>query len=87
MRLLALMSCLLASSLAFAQKPAPKPEPAKKVPAEKTFNIDPLALTAKVRNVQFLYFLERADEELERASLEKRSFVPRLVRSVDEEKL
>ena len=32
-------------------------------------------------------FLERANEELERASLEKRSFIPHMVRSVEEEKL
>jgi hypothetical protein len=31
-----------------------------------------------------LYFLERANEELERSSLEKRSFIPHMVRSVEE---
>ena len=35
----------------------------------------------------FLYFLERANEELERASLEKRSFIPHMVRSLEEEQL
>jgi hypothetical protein len=40
-----------------------------------------------MRTPQLLYFLERANEELERASLEKRSFIPHMVRSVEEEKL
>jgi hypothetical protein len=36
---------------------------------------------------QLLYFLQRAQEELERASLKRRSFVPEMVRSLDEEPL
>jgi hypothetical protein len=40
-----------------------------------------------MRTPQLLYFLERANEELERASLEKRSFIPAMVRSVEEEQL
>jgi hypothetical protein len=40
-----------------------------------------------LRTPQLLYFLERANEELERASLEKRSFIPHMVRTVEEEAL
>jgi hypothetical protein len=36
---------------------------------------------------QLLYFLDRASEELERASLERRSFIPEMVKSVDEDDL
>ena len=43
-----------------------------------------LAVEGKLRTPQLLYFLGRAKEELERASLENRSFMPELVRSVDE---
>ena len=39
------------------------------------------------RNDPTRNFLERANEELERASLQKRSFIPHIVRSVEEEKL
>src|SRR5580765_4297881 len=42
-------------------------------------------LSGHNRTPQLLYFLERANEELERASLEKRSFIPHMVRSVEEE--
>jgi len=44
-------------------------------------------LNGKMRTPQLLYFLERANEELERASLEKRSFIPHMVRTVEEEAL
>jgi hypothetical protein len=40
-----------------------------------------------MRTPQLLYCLERANEELERASLEKRSFIPHMVRTVEEEAL
>jgi hypothetical protein len=42
-------------------------------------------VTGKVRGASLLYFLERANEELERATLEKRSFIPHMVRSVDDQ--
>jgi len=58
---------------------------AKKSPKEKTFDFNALDLNGRQRTPQLLYFLERANEELERASLEKRSFIPHMVRSVDEE--
>ena len=53
----------------------------------KNFDFNALDLNGRMRTPQLLYFLERANEELERASLEKRSFIPHMVRLVEEEKL
>lgn len=61
-----------------ANKPAPK---------DKTFDFENLKLSGQLRTPQLMYFLERANEELERASLEKRSFIPHIVRTIDEEAL
>lgn len=71
---------------------APKEDgkaPAKKdaKPAVKNFDFTDFNLSGKMRTPQLLYFLERASEELERASLEKRSFIPHMVRTVEEEAL
>jgi hypothetical protein len=56
-------------------------------PTVKNFDFTDLNLSGKMRTPQLLYFLERASEELERASLEKRSFIPHMVRTVEEEAL
>jgi len=53
----------------------------------KNFDFNALDLNGRMRTPQLLYFLERANEELERASLEKRSFIPHMVKSVEEESL
>jgi hypothetical protein len=71
--------------------PAPTPPAETKKPAgsgkPKTFDFTGIDLSGQNRSPQLLYFLERANEELERASLEKRSFMPELVRSIEEDKL
>jgi hypothetical protein len=67
--------------------PAPAAKPDARKPKEQNFNFEGLGLSGRARSPQLLYFLERANEELERASLEKRSFIPHLVRTVEEEAL
>lgn len=54
---------------------------------EKLFDFTGLELDGTLRMPQLLYFLERAQQELERASLERRSFIPEMVRTLDEEPL
>ena len=71
-----------------ADKTAPiAKESGSKKEKVKNFDFNALDLNGRMRTPQLLYFLERANEELERASLEKRSFIPHIVRSVEEEKL
>lgn len=53
----------------------------------KNFDFNALDLNGRMRTPQLLYFLERANEELDRASLHQRSFIPHMVRSVEEENL
>lgn len=53
----------------------------------KNFDFSGLSLNGSNRSPQLLYFLERANEELERSSLEQRSFIPHMVRSIEEESL
>jgi hypothetical protein len=64
-----------------------KADKSKKGDKVKNFDFNALDLNGRMRTPQLLYFLERANEELERASLEKRSFIPHMVRSVEEESL
>ncbi len=66
---------------------AAAPAAAKNNGKPKVFDFTGLDLAGRLRTPQLLYFLERANEELERASLEKRSFVPSMVRSIDDEAL
>ena len=54
---------------------------------EKVFDFTGLSIEGKLRTPQLLYFLGRARQELERASLEQRTFIPEMVRSVDAEGL
>ena len=68
-------------------KAAPAAKDKAEKPKEKTFDFNNLQLNGQLRTPQLLYFLERANEELERASLEKRSFIPHIVRSMEEEAL
>ena len=48
------------------------------------FELDGITAKGRTHAIQLVYFLERANEELQRATLEKRSFVPDMVRSVDD---
>jgi hypothetical protein len=63
-----------------------KAEKAKKS-KEQRFDFTGFELAGSVRMPQLLYFLDRAEEELERASLERRTFVPEMLKSLDEENL
>jgi len=83
---------LAAPAIALAQ-PAKKPPPTDVEPGNgaaapkgkpKVFDFTGLDISGRLRTPQLLYFLDRANEELERASLERRSFIPEMVRSVDE---
>ena len=83
---------LLAPTSAHAQKPKKagtaaattagdeKPRPRK----ARVFDFGAYGIEGSMRTPQLLYFLGRARQELDRASLEKRSFMPELARSVDE---
>ena len=53
----------------------------------QVFDFTGLNLGASMRTPQLLYFLDRASEELHRASLQRRSFVPEMIRSISEEGL
>ena len=76
-----------------AKKDGPKSTKAKvrtkgsKSSKTQVFDFTGLSLSGSERKPQLLYFLDRAKEELKRASLERRSFVPEMVRSIDEEAL
>ena len=77
-----------------AQRKESKPSGAKKsggqgkstskVKKEQRFDFTGFELAGSVRMPQLLYFLDRAEEELERASLERRTFVPEMLKSVED---
>ena len=85
-----IVAALGLAGTAAAQQPPPQPSQASHhalVPAPPTRTIDiahGLDLGGKVHVSQLLFFLERAHEELERSTLERRSFLPHLVRSLDD---
>ncbi|MDB4959168.1 MAG: hypothetical protein JWO36_6737 [Myxococcales bacterium] len=93
MRRLSLVVCLLCSAFAHADRGKPQPPPPCEGPKPakgcvQTIDMGKgLDVSGQNRTAQLLYFLERANEELERASLERRSFIPRLVLTIEEEKL
>ena len=54
---------------------------------QQVFDFTGLDIGGRLRTPQLLYFLDRAREELMQASLERRSFLPEMMRSIDEESL
>ena len=60
---------------------------AKKKGRTKVFDFTGLELGGRLRTPQLLYFLDRAEQELDRAALEKRSFIPEMTRSLEEGRL
>jgi hypothetical protein len=98
---LCLVLLFVLSGVATAQpkKPAPPPPPplppagaddgGGAAPKGKMTKLDftGLDLSGKQRTPQLLYFLERAGSELNAAFLERRSFIPEMLRSLEEERL
>lgn len=63
---------------------APAAAKGKKGKRVRVYDFGAIGIEGSMRTPALLYFLGRAREELDRASLERRSFMPELVRSVDE---
>ena len=85
---LALIAVMLVSTSAFARDV--KPDPVRKAPRPppaKNIVIGPLALNGKLHILEILELLERANNVLERSALERKSFLPKIVSSLDEEAL
>ncbi len=83
------IALLFVATPAVAQQrpPTPKP-PAKcaKLPCVNEIDMTRgLDLRGSNHTLHLVFFLERADEELQRASLEKKSFIPAMTKSVDED--
>ena len=61
--------------------------PKKKDEKPPTLDFTGIQFEGQIHTPQLLYFLDRASQELERASLERRSFIAEMVKSVDEDDL
>jgi hypothetical protein len=87
----ALVVVALLASPALAQRGTQPPPPAPVKPPKgwkpPIIDMGGMDVRGRLRGAELLYFLERADAELERARLERRSFIPELVRTVAEEAL
>jgi hypothetical protein len=68
-------------------KVQPKIVPKQKQRKKPEYDMSVMDLAAKNRKVMLMTFLERASEELERAALDRRSFIPELIKTVDSETL
>lgn len=79
------LAIIVLAALAVPAGAQPKRHPQPEKPP--IIDMDGMKIDGRLRGVQLLYFLDRANQELDRASLEKRSFIPELVRTLDEEQL
>jgi hypothetical protein len=92
MRALILVMLLAAPALAQKKpvvgKPTPAPAPAQKQPGKKggvqVMDFTAMGISGKILTPQLLYLLGRIQVELGRATLEERSFMPELNRTVEE---
>jgi hypothetical protein len=77
-----------AAPTAPADKPAVAPAPDDPKPGKlKSFDFEAMGIEGKVLAPQILYLLGRIQVDLQRSQLEKRSFVPEMVQSIDQEGL
>jgi hypothetical protein len=79
------LAFLLVAGIASAQPGTPK-DPSRPPPGWKPprIDMDAMQFDGRLRAPQLIFFLERAREELDRAALPRRSFIPELVRTLDE---
>jgi hypothetical protein len=80
---------VLVAGVASAQPGTRAKDPSRPPPGWRppTIDMDAMDIGGEVREAQVLFMLERAFRELDRASLPRRSFIPELVRTLDEEAL